>query len=1728
MEIFQLASGAPVWCAGFRWYRDGVSMTEVVDSRDVGAVNRLRQKMLAIGRQEKLLVGYNHAGFDLPIVGRLLAEDDKTPFDVKKLASDLITESRAATGLDRHQLDQARQRLWSGIVDPRRVVDLIFRSPDPDAGSDLETIEKSGENFGLIGLKTFMAQLGHDVTTMPYHHSRELTEEEWSELKDYCLEDLKATETVYEHHAGTVESLYDLSHKYNQNLINLSDSKVGELVIRSEFELRTKQKPPRVATPSSFMVYNPGNIPEFKSESVREWVNFVLRTRFRLEDGKLRRTVCKKTGARPEPETLEVPRVVTIGDYQFQVAFGGLHQIIEPGHYGPRDGFKLISVDVRSYYPSIASEHALPLGGMGSVGTSILREIMQERFKHKDRSEDESLTEEERGASKVASDSLKIVVNALFGRSGYRYSSCYAPGTLYSITILGQIYLLNLIEMLVSKGVIPVDSNTDGIYCLVPEDLDLDSELREWERSTGFKLEDKEIQGLVVQAQNIRATKQWGKWFGKGTGFASISGKNPGGKKIDPPIVAKSVIEALVNRVPLSKTIHSSTIAKDFVFTKKYAGATEVGLLSDSGERTRLDSLIRIYASKSGSKIVTSSERGDSSIPDRVGLAYKAPLSIPGDLDRSFYLGKARDLLSKFNGAFRAEELSGLALEVWNEGLVPSPGYLKSALKGVSDKGQASSLEEWDRISTIRAFTGPRPGGVEEARVVIAIDIDDPQLVRDKIGLGIDEIRNSECLTVYSGESPDEVRSGQSKGKIIFEFDAPVGHRFRRMRSTSNADLKKIGVEIFYGQRPLAVLGQGVGKEYKLSGTLSPLPERLEAFLLKHAGKNPPPKKPGKVDPDAVFDHETDPDFDAVLSDLGERFDERFKDVSYRLKRRSGERDGVQDNRAFIVFDCPGGHDSGNLKGSLLLDWDTGRPAFHCKSEGCELYGRFREWDRQPVDQGDEDEEDEPEDIDVEQVRQGLSEIGRVMADPENKVLMVHAGTGGGKTHAAVDSIYLDFRAGKSVLFMAPSKQNLMDFERVLKTRYPKLRDHIHNLSLEGEPSGKGLDSENYDDYSEDDDVEEDELDSEEAPEVVVGKDGERFINEAKQTIFLACHEMSRRRGYSRLLQRVWATLAKVESVNIYIDESHLYFRQLSVNYPLQRRITPFITKGGKFRTKVVHNCPASRVLHKGGTGGCETCELIPVSACYDHDSTFGIPSLASPKINDRKSLYDPLVFQHGDPVTLSEEWLTMGPEVQVDPDLNPGSYYEPILAVNGRALSDDVRRDLPRWTYRSNHTHKDLIDENGVPKKDEQAEGLETVPLVFEHLIGHLHGAAVKTSYPTDKDGNRLSREDVLKIPKGIRYDQVIFPTRVCESQRVQGLDLAPMEMLREYVQFRGSRVIFMSASFGDLDRSVLDTTFKPEGWTYGKVEGQPAKIGALQVVTVFDDLKPDFKNLLQNVQPRWIELWKEFGPGLMFAPCESAMKLLHRSFIRKSSGRGRRAVSLNVQVAQGSGAELSPLTTRTSHDGIDLTIATPRKPVATGYDGKELVFAFIDYRSTRLAEDLVVPGTAGPEHYRAAVMAELLDYLAQAAGRLARGDSEKRIILVIANGTEIEARQLLEAGGLIDRVESVDYVNYPRFRKGLFESGARFLNGEGWIVGDDTPEPYEHWAMPEGHRETKRGRAEDEILVQALKWKEDGKTRRSFEMAHNIIRKDKTSLPGIKDAVRKVWTQGNLDLEL
>jgi hypothetical protein len=1674
LEIFRLESGLPVWAAGFRWWKDGELKTRMIDSRDLNSRFELRKFIKGIEPGDRYLTGYNVEVYDLPIVAEILSG---RPTDIKDFSDNLIGSMNTAKGPERAELLRKRFDSWSGEISGDRVVDLIYRSSqveDPVSGS------KSEDELRPIGLKHLLTQLGEpEVRPMPLDHRTRLNPAQWDEIKAYCLEDLKGTETVFKFHAGTIASLGELSTKYGVWLVNKTDSQVGELVLRSEFRIRTGAEAPRVPAPDSFKVLRPKNLPTIKTDSVRDWSEFIFESRFPLEDGVLVRTK-KAGGPDPDPKTLEVSRELSIGPYRFSMGFGGVHQIVNPGCYRPGGDLRLVSIDVRSFYPSIAVNLALPLGGMGSTGTEILRELMEERFRLKDKSQDPKVPDEERKAAKTASDSLKIVINSVFGRTGFKYSCIYSPGTLFSITILGQIYLLSLVERLVEVGVRPIDSNTDGVFCLVPDEIDLDSILNDWQLQTGFVLETEELDGFIVQAQNIRLTQKRGKWSGKGRNFASISGRNPGGRKIDPPIVSKAVIESLINRTPISRTVESSTDPKDFILTKKYKSSTEVKLRTEQGE-TRLDPLIRVYASRAGGEIVSSTDRADNDLPGRVGVAYTIPERIPKDLDREFYVAQARKILENFPDGFRPEDLSGLALEVWSRGLVPAPAYGKRSLRGISNKGQAVSLEDWSRVPTIKAYSGPVPGGVEGARPVLIIDIDKPDRWKDHLGFYADEIRNSDCLTVYSGDSPDEVRGSKLKGKLIFEFESPEDHRFRRMRKTTNKALEGAGIELFYGQAPVSVLGQGGGKIYKLGGELRPLPLWLKEILLKLAGKNPPPtNRPGKGPREESFDHSQDPVFEDVFKELGLRFDSKLSEVQFRLKRKNENRDGVLDNRLYAVFTCPEGHErSDPSEAMLILDWEDGLPAYSCKHATCQFSDRFRAWVRE--------ERRRARSFDPETFREDLGPIGQAMSDPEKGVLVVHAGTGAGKTHAAIDQAYLSLSSGRNFLYLAPSRQLLMSFQNRLKERYPSVGNKVVNISMAG---GK----------SDEDDKEQ------ELPEEIVFDLSGNQVEEVPR-VYLACHELSYRRGFSRFMSRLWTTIEALEyPFDVVIDESHQFFRGSSINIPLSRRYENRAA-GNKVRSACLDDCPANRSLTMGGPGSCEACELVQISGAYSHSTKFGIPELVRPRFNDRDSTGEELVIHQGTRVRIEEQGIETGnPFLLGDPI---STEVREIVGYKGRPINRETRRELWRLGYKGNRN-----------SESEFYEGPETSEAIFEHILRHLFGATIKVSFPTDTNGNRITREEVIGIDKSIRSNNVIFPVRACEVPRVQGIDLAPLEMFRRMTS-SGSRLIFMSASFNSLDRSIMEDVFG-EDWFYHRAEGQPNRIESIQVVTVLNENQPYF---IQSIHPAWLTLWKEFGPGILFAPSERIMNLAHESIVRRIN-LSERSIELNIQIAKGSGAHLSPVTTQTSHEGIDWTLATPRKPIGTGYDGVEVIATVLDLRSTRLAEDLITPHGSGPEDYRECQTEELFDHMAQSMGRVGRGPQNKRAVVLILNADSEAVERLLSAGGLRERTEEIGFSHYSSLCREIFEDGSRFLAGSAWEVTIPKPQKTKHHKkMDNVERESKKQGKAEEILTTAIKWKRDGKTLREFIRKNNIERFDRSTLPGIKSKVRELWNDINED---
>ena len=92
---------------------------------------------------------------------------------------------------------------------------------------------------------------------------------------------------------------------------------------------------------------------------------------------------------------------------------------------------------------------------------------------------------------KADSDSLKIIVNSTYGKTGNQYSALYAPNLTVGITLTGQLALLTLIEKFEAKGLGVISANTDGVTVRIKrKDEALFTQLcSDWESDTGFNLE---------------------------------------------------------------------------------------------------------------------------------------------------------------------------------------------------------------------------------------------------------------------------------------------------------------------------------------------------------------------------------------------------------------------------------------------------------------------------------------------------------------------------------------------------------------------------------------------------------------------------------------------------------------------------------------------------------------------------------------------------------------------------------------------------------------------------------------------------------------------------------------------------------------------------------------------------------------------------------------------------------------------------------------------------------------------------------------------------------------------------------------------------------------------------------------------------------------------------------------------------------------------------------------
>ncbi|WP_254259889.1 hypothetical protein [Listeria fleischmannii] len=273
--------------------------------------------------------------------------------------------------------------------------------------------------------------------------NRKLTNEELTEVINYCGYDVDTTIDIYKMRAKDYfeikdqlvemlpEKLQRKAHKWNTTTISAnvllekplprwSDIRLGEYDPTGNYEM-LKRVPCEVAD---------------------MWTG----------KGKKKKTKIQKFGC------------------SIEFGFGGLHGVNDS-----RKKFENVKLlDVASMYPHIILE----LNVLGQA-TDTYRRILEERIKVKH-------------TNKVLSDALKLVLNSVYGNLNAEYSLLYNPRALDSVCIYGQIALFELCKRL-SETCSIVNVNTDGVAFTTNSDAYLDV-WKEWEKDFNLTLEEENFE----------------------------------------------------------------------------------------------------------------------------------------------------------------------------------------------------------------------------------------------------------------------------------------------------------------------------------------------------------------------------------------------------------------------------------------------------------------------------------------------------------------------------------------------------------------------------------------------------------------------------------------------------------------------------------------------------------------------------------------------------------------------------------------------------------------------------------------------------------------------------------------------------------------------------------------------------------------------------------------------------------------------------------------------------------------------------------------------------------------------------------------------------------------------------------------------------------------------------------------------------------------------------------
>ena len=424
-----------------------------------------------------------------------------------------------------------------------------------------------------------------NILDMPIHHNTEInTQNQLDLVIEYCINDVEATKEVFNRCKPLIALRKNLTERYDINLFSASEPRISKEIF-------------------AYYLSKELDMPRHEVKKLRTFRNVIKVKDLILDYVKFETPEFKNLLERFK--TVEINPNYTKGGFKSSVIYkgvktdfglGGAHGATKPGVYESDAQRVIMSSDVTSFYPNLAIVNKYAPAHIPKEKFCELYQWFFDERKKIPKSDPMNYV-------------YKIILNSTYGLSNDKNSFLYDPQFTMFITVNGQLTLMMLYEMIMTRipDAVALMQNTDGVETIIPREyIDTYMEVcKEWEQITGLNLEHDQYSKLVLaDVNNYIAVDTNGKAKCKGRfefeGLALHKNKS----KL---IIPKALYAYFVDGTLPEYTIKHNRNILDYCIGAKSKGAwRQHAIYVDKGvaKQDELQKINRYYISNKGCKIV--------------------------------------------------------------------------------------------------------------------------------------------------------------------------------------------------------------------------------------------------------------------------------------------------------------------------------------------------------------------------------------------------------------------------------------------------------------------------------------------------------------------------------------------------------------------------------------------------------------------------------------------------------------------------------------------------------------------------------------------------------------------------------------------------------------------------------------------------------------------------------------------------------------------------------------------------------------------------------------------------------------------------------------------------------------------------------------------------------------------------------------------------------------------